>query len=76
MILTVAASSLVWVSPKLFSRVSLLLCFYTLLKTIKHETQLAWKSEYQEMNHDILFLLFYDEFTGHNEGELIDYTMR
>lgn len=52
------ASSLVWVSPRLFSTVSLLFGSDSILKAINTKTKLTWKPEYQEKNHDIVFIIF------------------
>ena len=58
-ILAVAVGSdSIWVSPRLGSRVSLLSCSDTILKTINTKTRLTWKLENREKNHGILVLLF------------------
>ena len=49
----------IWVSPRLFSRVSLLLCSDTILKAINNNPRLTWKPENREKNHDTLvFIIF------------------
>ena len=55
----VTGSVSIWVSPKLFSRVSLLLCSDTILKAINNNPRLTWKPENREKNHDTLvFIIF------------------
>ena len=54
-----AAFVLVWVLPKLFSRVSLLLRSNTILKAINTKPRLTWKPENREKNHDVFcFITF------------------
>ena len=55
----VTGSVSIWVSPRLFSRVSLLLCSDTILKAINNNPRLTWKPENREKNHDTLvFIIF------------------
>ena len=59
MVAVATTSGSIWVSPRLVSRVSLLLVFDTILKAINKNTRLTWKPKNREKNHDIVnFILF------------------
>ena len=65
------ASTVAVVSPKLFSRVSLLLFSDIILKAINTKTKprLTWKPKYREKNHDIVVLCYFFMNNRYNEGE-------